>query len=131
MAYFMTPDGCSLYYELLGQGSAKPTITFINGTLQTTIYWKPFCKSLADHFRLLIYDCRGQGASGLGEEPLTLRSMHPICNLSCMNWEFTRRTSLLSVMAQEWRWPCRTVIPNWLQGWCYAAFRHNRISAPK
>ena len=72
MAYFMTPDGCSIYYELHGQGSTKPTITFINGTLQTTIYWRPFCKSLTDHFRVLLYDCRGQGASSLGEEPMTL-----------------------------------------------------------
>jgi 3-oxoadipate enol-lactonase len=72
MPYFTTPDGCSLYYELLGQGPSKPTITFINGTLQTTIYWRPFSKILADHFRLLLYDCRGQGASNLGDEPLTL-----------------------------------------------------------
>jgi 3-oxoadipate enol-lactonase len=72
MPYFTMPDGCSLYYESFGQGSAKPTITFINGTLQTTIYWKPFCKILADHFRLLLYDCRGQGASDLGAGPLTL-----------------------------------------------------------
>ncbi len=72
MPYFKTQDGCSLYYELVGDGSAKPTITFVNGTLQTTIYWKAICKSLTSRYRLLLYDCRGQGESDLGEIPLSI-----------------------------------------------------------
>jgi 3-oxoadipate enol-lactonase len=73
MPFYKTPDNCSLYYELLGDGAAKPTVAFINGTLQTTVYWKPFSKQLTDRYRLLIYDCRGQGESDLGQLPLTLR----------------------------------------------------------
>ncbi len=73
MPYHKTQDGCSLYYELLGDGTGKPTITFINGTLQTTVYWKQSCKSFVDRYRLLLYDCRGQGESDLGETPLTLK----------------------------------------------------------
>jgi 3-oxoadipate enol-lactonase len=73
MPFFRTQDGCNLYYELLGQGPGKNTITFINGTLQTTIYWKTVGKKLADRFRLLLYDCRGQGESDLGDQPLSLR----------------------------------------------------------
>jgi len=73
MPYFKTQDGCSLYYELLGEGPGKPTITFVNGTLQTTIYWKAIGKHLTNKFRLLLYDCRGQGESELGELPLTLK----------------------------------------------------------
>lgn len=73
MPYYKTPDGCSLYYEVLGDGPVKPTITFINGTLQTTVYWKAIAKHLTNKFRLLLYDCRGQGESDLGELPLSLK----------------------------------------------------------
>jgi len=73
MPYFKSQDGCNLYYELLGEGSGKPTIAFINGTLQTTMYWKLVGKSLTDHFRLVLYDCRGQGESDLGDLNLTLK----------------------------------------------------------
>ena len=73
MAYFKTQDGCNLYYELLGEGPGKPTIAFINGTLQTTMYWKLVGRSLADHYRLVLYDCRGQGESDLGDLNLTLK----------------------------------------------------------
>ncbi len=71
MPYFKTEDGCSIYYETLGEGTGKPTITLVNGTLQTTIYWKAVCKSLTNRYRLLLYDCRGQGESDLGEVPLS------------------------------------------------------------
>ena len=73
MPYFKTMDGCSLYYEIVGEGAGKPIITFINGTLQTTIYWKLAAKELSHRFRLLIYDARGQGDSDLGESPLSLQ----------------------------------------------------------
>jgi 3-oxoadipate enol-lactonase len=73
MPFFKNQDGCKLYYELLGRGSGKPAITFINGTLQTTIYWKNIGKKLADRFQLLLYDCRGQGESDLGGLPLSLK----------------------------------------------------------
>ncbi|MBR9980938.1 MAG: alpha/beta fold hydrolase [Desulfatitalea sp.] len=72
MPFYKTPDGCSLYYELLGEGPGKPTLTFVNGTLQTTLYWKLAAKALTHPFRLLLYDTRGQGASDLGERPLSL-----------------------------------------------------------
>ena len=72
MPYLKTTDDCSLYYELAGDGPGKPTITFINGTLQTTVNWLPIVKALEANFRLLVYDARGQGASDLGARPLTL-----------------------------------------------------------
>jgi 3-oxoadipate enol-lactonase len=73
MPFLRIQDGCNLYYELLGQGPGKPTIAFINGTLQTTMYWKTIGKKLAERFRLLLYDCRGQGESDLGDQPLSLK----------------------------------------------------------
>ena len=72
MPYFQTDDGCSLYYEMVGQGPGKPTVTFINGTMQTTVYWKQVGKQLLGRYRLLLYDARGQGESDLGDQPLSL-----------------------------------------------------------
>jgi 3-oxoadipate enol-lactonase len=72
MPYLKTSDDCSIYYELLGDTPGKPTLTFVNGTLQTTVYWKLAARELAHQFRLLVYDARSQGASDLGSLPLSL-----------------------------------------------------------
>lgn len=72
MAYFRTQDGCSLYYETIGFEFARPVVIFLNGTLQTTMYWKVIAASLKPEFRSLLYDARGQGESELGESPLSL-----------------------------------------------------------
>ena len=72
MAYFRTQDGCSLYYETIGFELARPVVIFLNGTMQTTMYWKVIAASLKPEFRTLIYDARGQGESELGETPLSL-----------------------------------------------------------
>lgn len=72
MAYFRTQDGCSLYYETIGFELARPVVIFLNGTLQTTMYWKVIAASLKPGFRSLLYDARGQGESELGELPLSL-----------------------------------------------------------
>lgn len=72
MTYFRTPDGCSLYYETIGFELARPVVIFLNGTLQTTIYWKAIAAALRPRFRSLLYDARGQGESGLGQMPLSL-----------------------------------------------------------
>jgi len=72
MPYFKTTDDCNLYYELAGEGPGKPTIVFINGTLQTTVNWKPIVKGMAAGHRILTYDARGQGGSDLGDAPLSL-----------------------------------------------------------
>ena len=72
MAYFRTQDGCSLYYETIGFELARPVVIFLNGTLQTTMYWKVIASSLKPEFRSLLYDARGQGESELGGLPLSL-----------------------------------------------------------
>lgn len=72
MAYFRTQDGCSLYYETIGFELARPTVIFLNGTLQTTMYWKAVAAFLQPEFRSLLYDARGQGESELGRLPLSL-----------------------------------------------------------
>jgi 3-oxoadipate enol-lactonase len=72
MAYFRTQDGCSLYFETVGFELSRPVVVFLNGTLQTTMYWKAVAASLKPGFRALLYDARGQGESELGGLPLTL-----------------------------------------------------------
>lgn len=72
MPYLKTTDDCRIYYELLGDAPGRPTIVFVNGTLQTTVYWKPAARELGHKYRLLIYDTRGQGESDLGGLPLSL-----------------------------------------------------------
>lgn len=72
MGYFRTIDGCSLYYETIGFESSGPVVVFLNGTMQTTMYWKTFANRLRPGFRSLIYDARGQGASDLGNQSLSL-----------------------------------------------------------
>ena len=72
MAYFRTRDGCRLYYETIGFELARPVVVFLNGTLQTTMYWKVIAAALKPEFRSLLYDARGQGESELGQSPLSL-----------------------------------------------------------
>ena len=72
MSYFRTRDGCSLYYETVGGERSRPMVVFLNGTLQTTMYWKAIAASLKPGFRALLYDARGQGESELGDAPLSL-----------------------------------------------------------
>jgi len=73
MPYFHTRDGCRLYYEVLGEAVGKPTITFINGTMQTAVYWKLISRGFTGQYRLLLYDSRGQGESDIGDLPLSLK----------------------------------------------------------
>lgn len=72
MPFFKTNHGCSIFYETQGFESSKPVVAFLNGTLQTTIYWKPHGLALRDRFRVLMYDARAQGKSDLGEDKLSL-----------------------------------------------------------
>lgn len=72
MPYFRTKDGCSIYYETVGFDSTQPAVVFLNGTMQTTVYWKTHAAALKDRFRVLMYDARAQGQSDLGEHKLSL-----------------------------------------------------------
>ncbi|MDJ0782581.1 MAG: alpha/beta fold hydrolase [Desulfosarcinaceae bacterium] len=72
MSFWKTPDGCSLFYEAFNLSSARPTIVFLNGSMQTTLYWRAFALKLRERFGVLLYDARGQGNSDLGQAPLNL-----------------------------------------------------------
>lgn len=72
MPYFTTEDGCKLFYRTDGDNAACPVVIFLNGATQTTLYWGTHAPAFARHFRLMFYDARSQGQSGLGSQPLTL-----------------------------------------------------------
>jgi 3-oxoadipate enol-lactonase len=52
----------SLYYELHGPADA-PVLVLNNGILMNTASWVYQTETLAQQYRLLLYDCRGQGQS--------------------------------------------------------------------
>jgi pimeloyl-ACP methyl ester carboxylesterase len=72
MPYFDTEDGCSLYYETEAFASSRPIVVFLNGAMQTTVYWRTLASMFKDRFRVLMYDARAQGQSDLGEQELSL-----------------------------------------------------------
>ncbi len=72
MPYFSTEDGCRLFYETHGRKWVEPVVVFLNGTLQTTLYWRPQCASLQERFRILTYDPKAHGQSDLGKQKLSL-----------------------------------------------------------
>ncbi|RPI78322.1 MAG: alpha/beta fold hydrolase [Chloroflexi bacterium] len=65
-------NGIELYYELHGQ-EGNPVLVLNNGILMNAATsWAFQTKNLARHYRLLQYDCRGQGQSDHPEEPYTM-----------------------------------------------------------
>jgi 3-oxoadipate enol-lactonase len=72
MPYFRTKDDCSIYYETEGFDSTQPVVVFLNGTMQTAVYWKTHAAALKNRFRTLTYDARAQGQSDLGKQELSL-----------------------------------------------------------
>lgn len=55
-------NGIQLYYEMHGPADAFPVV-FVNGLLSDTTSWGFQVPAFAQHFRVLTYDCRGQGQS--------------------------------------------------------------------
>jgi 3-oxoadipate enol-lactonase len=52
----------NLYYEFKGNPDG-PTVVFVNGLLTDNSSWNGHLPHFADHYRCLVYDCRGQGGS--------------------------------------------------------------------
>lgn len=67
----VAPDGAGIYYELHGPETA-PVVVLNNGILMTTASWPLQVPALAREFRVLLYDCRGQGRSDHPDAPFTM-----------------------------------------------------------
>ena len=72
MPFFETAAGHRLYYDIQGPDTARPVVVFLNGTTQSTLYWRTSGIALREHFTVLSYDARGQGLSRLGPGTLSL-----------------------------------------------------------
>lgn len=65
-------DGIHLYYELYGADDA-PVLVLNNGIIMNAATsWVFQTKALSAHYRLLQYDCRGQGQSDHPEHPYSM-----------------------------------------------------------
>lgn len=58
---FVTANGVELYYELHGEGDE--VLVLNNGVIASTATWGNQLLALTPHFRVLLYDMRGQGQS--------------------------------------------------------------------
>jgi len=72
MPHWTTPDGCRLYIQPTNFDPTRPTIVFLNGFAQTTIYWHPVANGLGKTVNPLCYDRRCQGRSDIGMDAPTL-----------------------------------------------------------
>ena len=79
MPYYQTQDGCRLFFELHNNDQAKhnpvkhnPTIVFLNGFTQTTLFWRYQVGKFKSSCHVITYDARAQGNSDSGDLPLTL-----------------------------------------------------------
>lgn len=64
-------DGCELYYRLDGD-EGQPVLVFSNPHGFTHQLWDPQVTALAGRFRVLRYDNRGHGSSGVPGGPYTI-----------------------------------------------------------
>ena len=65
-------NGVNLYYELHGQ-EADPVLVLNNGIIMNaTTSWAFQTRALSAHYRLLQYDCRGQGKSDHPDNPYSM-----------------------------------------------------------
>jgi 3-oxoadipate enol-lactonase len=65
-------NGVQLYYEWHGPEGA-PALVLVNGVLMTTASWAPQTPALSKSYRVLLYDCRGQGQSDHPAGPYSMQ----------------------------------------------------------
>jgi 3-oxoadipate enol-lactonase len=64
LSIFTTGDGCQIAYRFDGAGD-KPVLVLSNSIATTLNMWDAQIQGLSKHFRILRYDTRGHGASGV------------------------------------------------------------------
>jgi 3-oxoadipate enol-lactonase len=68
LSIFTTSDGCRIAYRL--NGSANRAVLVLSNSIGTTLnMWDGQIQGLSKHFRILRYDTRGHGASGVPAGP--------------------------------------------------------------
>src|SRR5262245_33189576 len=71
LSIFTTGDGCRIAYRFDGPAD-KPALVLSNSIGVTLNMWDPQIPELSKHFRVLRYDTRGHGASGVPAGPYSV-----------------------------------------------------------
>jgi len=59
-----------LYYEIIGEENTE-TLVCVNGLTLDTRSWRPLSQHLKANYKIISYDCRGQGQSSKPDEVYT------------------------------------------------------------
>ncbi|MEC7760653.1 MAG: alpha/beta fold hydrolase [Pseudomonadota bacterium] len=71
LSFVETQDGTRLGYRVVGSGPARVALT--HSLAMDHAFWLPVAEKLADRAQVLVWDCRGHGASGKPEGPYAVR----------------------------------------------------------
>lgn len=69
--YALCADGTRIAYRLFPRGDKAPRIALVHSLAMDHTFWLPVVERLADTASILIYDCRGHGASDKPAGPYT------------------------------------------------------------
>lgn len=64
-------DGTRIFYRLFERGAGAPRIALVHSLAMDHTFWLPVAEKLADVASVLVYDCRGHGASDKPKGPYT------------------------------------------------------------
>jgi 3-oxoadipate enol-lactonase len=67
-----TRDGTRIAYRLMDAGTAAPRIALVHSLAMERGFWRPVGERLAGAASVLMFDCRGHGASGKPAGPYTV-----------------------------------------------------------
>ncbi len=70
---FQTVNELQLYYEWHGDPDTAETVVFVNGLTSDTTSWHAHLPLFTPRYRVLLYDCRGQGQSEKPDDPYLTR----------------------------------------------------------
>lgn len=71
MAFMKTDDGVELYYEDLGRG--ERAVVFVHGYMDSGASFQFTARHLSEKYRVVLYDERAHGKSGVSQEGYTMR----------------------------------------------------------
>jgi pimeloyl-ACP methyl ester carboxylesterase len=74
MSWYERPDGCRLYHELHGP-EAGPPLLLLEGLGGDIPGWRRNIPHLAERYRVVAYDFRGNGRSDKPHGPLSMRTL--------------------------------------------------------
>ncbi len=92
----LTANGLSLHYQWQGKEDG-PVLVLVNGLLTDLSSWNGHLDAYTDQFRVLTYDCRGQGGSDKPEEGPYTPEQHTDDLIGLLDGLGIERAALLGV----------------------------------